>query len=611
MRKLCIILILLFTCCLPACSPETIPEDTGSAAAPPEANIEYLYETALDIDKDTLPFSDEELYEQLFDAENKIEIHMDITDTELAKLQADYEKNRKSPIYRKANMLITIIHEDTPTTYLIRDVGVRMKGNTSRTDFYNDTEGIYNAIHLKIDFQETFDDEELYGAETHVWEKDDARDARKDRLFASMEKLEMRWNKCYDSTYLRESYAYELYRAYDVLAPLMNLCSFDFGGIHMGVYTINEPVDKLFLEKRLPEEATGGDLYKLGWTSEGATFTNGNSIGVENELKNEFYVYDLKTNKKSSKHAHLRTLIGFLNSKYLSKDVFAELVDVDNFLNYAAVSYFLGNPDDLRNNYNNCYLYFRKDNNKAIIIPYDYDRCLGITYEWNPTGDGFTTDNPFTEGRDGAEHQPATQENPLFLYSVSRGGFYVQEFADVLQEVAKSPLLLPETFEEHFLQAKSLYGANAKPDKELKNGNGRDWNFSLDATSGPNLSFEEYITAKLQSYNKHMGKLEEYVNYVRPKPVTHYVRGDFNDWSNHEDYAMKELVSVVFYSLNLPNGGKFKVYDNIDGVWYGIESLSTDTQVSYQTDNHGNLVLAPGKYLITFNTQTKLITISE
>ena len=32
---------------------------------------------------------------------------------------------------------------------------------------------------------------------------------------------------------------------------------------------------------------------------------------------------------------------------------YASVVDIDNFLAYAAVSYIVGNPDDLRNNYNN------------------------------------------------------------------------------------------------------------------------------------------------------------------------------------------------------------------------------------------------------------------
>ena len=53
---------------------------------------------------------------------------------------------------------------------VIGEVGVRMKGNTSRTDFYSDDEGMYNLVHFKLSFGETFDEEEYYGADANRWE---------------------------------------------------------------------------------------------------------------------------------------------------------------------------------------------------------------------------------------------------------------------------------------------------------------------------------------------------------------------------------------------------------------------------------------------------------
>ena len=67
------------------------------------------------------------------------------------------------------------------------------------------------------------------------------------------------------------------------------------------------------------------------------------------------------------------------------------------FLLCLTVSYLLGNPDDMRNNYNNYYLYFVPSTGKCVVIPYDFDRCFGLTYEWNPTGNGVTQDDPFTD----------------------------------------------------------------------------------------------------------------------------------------------------------------------------------------------------------------------
>ena len=559
----------------------------------------------IEIGKDPLPYDEIYIYHQLFDKENRIDVDIQMSDAELNKMQKDFEKNSKSPIYRVADVYIKITSGNRSITYLIRDVGVRMKGNTSRTSFYNENDGIYKAIHLKLDFQETFDDAEYYGSEARQWPDKATRDARKDRTFATLEKLEMRWNKCYDSTYLKETYAYELYRSQGVLAPLTNLCSFDWSGVHMGVYTINEPVDKVFLEKRLPAEDLGGDLYKLGWTHAGATFTNLDSIGIENEWNYEFYIYDLKTNKKTSQHESLKNLITKLNSGNVTKESFAELVDVNNFLHYSAVSYFLGNPDDLRNNYNNCYLYFLASSGKAIIIPYDYDRCLGVTYEYDPSGHGMTKESPF-----GGLHEN-DQKNPLFLYSTDKGGYYVKEYVQVLKDVAADPLLKPATFEAMFNQFKATYGGDVTPSKELHNVSWRNLAFSLDASDGGNRSFASYINQKMQSFNSYMAKAGEYEDYERPEQIIYYIRGEMNGWQDQPQYGMKIADGKATITLTVGNNQRFKVYNAVQQLWYGtIDIDAENTTVEYTTaGNHDNILLNPGKYLIEFDLETLKITI--
>lgn len=567
----------------------------------------------IDVGFDRLPVSEMQLYGQLFDPENKITLNLDMAASELEKMQKDYEdyrnKNSKSPIYRMANLTVTVTTKSGSTVYRIHEVGVRMKGNTSRTDFYNSHDGIYKYIHLKLSFQETFDDALYYGSGAKVWANEEQRNARKDRTFAALEQLEMRWNKCYDQTYLKESYAYALYRDEGVLAPMTNLCSFDWSGIHMGIYCLVEPVDKEFLRKRLPENETDGDLYKCAWP---ASFTNMDSIGVEDEDKSQFYTYDLKTNKKTSEHAALKNLINTLNSGTLTKEQLAKLVDIDNFLSYAAVSYFLGNPDDLRNNYNNFYLYFLPSSGKAIFIPYDYDRCLGVTYEWNPTGNGVTQDNPFSEELAAKDNNNgASQKNPLFLYSVVRGGFYVKEYAEVLKRVAGNKLLQSATFDQWFNRANALYARDVAPSKNLYNADGRQFAFSLADGIGGNLSFNTYITRKMATYNRCMTNLDQYLDYVRPEPIIYYIRGEFNGWSDQPQYAMKIKDGVASITLNFTKNAKFKVYNQMQNAWYGTNDISPDSTAEYTTTgNHDNIYLKPGKYLIEFDTQTKLITIT-
>ena len=567
---------------------------------------------------------EEQLYVRLFDLQSKVEIHIQMSDEELAKMQADYRHyasfGSKSPIYRKADVTITIHSEQGTERYEIEEVGVRMKGNTSRTDFYSAEEGIYNAIHLKLDFQETFDDEDYYGADVKVWADEESRQARKDRTFATLEKLDLRWNRCDDGSYLKEYYAYAAYRAFDVLSPHVNLTSLDWSGVHMGVYTINEPVDKIFLEKYLPEEAASGDLYKLGWgMGGGASFTDTHSIGVEDEDKALFYAFDLKTNKKKSDHSDLIGLITQLNDGDVSKAEFESLVDVDYFLRFAAVSYMLGNPDDLRNNYNNCYAYFRSDNGKLLLIPYDYDRCLGVTAHWNPTHTGVTDDNPFSDHLLGVDRYDAgaarTQRNPLFIYSVDMGGHYVREYAEVLQTVAASDWFGLERFGALYEVAEKHYKDLATPDSCLYNARGLKMAFDLERTSdfasNDNLSYRAYIQAKQQTLAHYLERVEEFAQMQPQVQPQYYIRADFTNWQQNEAYAMRADAGCYSIRIEAKKQVRLKVYNSVTGAWYGTECVAEDCAVPYETDEHTNIVLPKGTYIVTFDPMTNTVKLEK
>ena len=585
---------------------------TGCTAVPGDAPLSTA-PTAPDGDP-----SEEQLFALLFDIENKITLRLDMTDAELAKMQADYDKydrnGGKSPIYRRGDLHVTVT---TPTgsayACTVDDVGVRMKGNTSRTDFYSQDEGIYNVIHLKLSFQETFDDPDEYGSDALTWTESE-RDERKDRTFAKLEKLDLRWNRCDDGTYLKEYFAFHSYRQNGVPAPHTNLASFDWAGIHMGVFTINEPIDKVFLAKNLPEEALGGDLYKVGWAgSRNGSFTNTDSIGIENEASAEFYAYDLKTNKKSSDHQSLIQLIQKLNSGEMTQERFAELVDTDSFLPYCAVSYLLGNPDDMRNNYNNFYIYFRGDNGKAMIIPYDYDRCLGITTHWNPTGNGVTADNPFTTKQLATNED---QENPLILYSVAAGGFYVREYALLLEQIARSSDFSLETFNELYEIAEANYARDAKPGKAFRNTDGLFMEFDLDRTSdfssNGNISMKEYLDAKLGTLDWYLDQVDTYASKEPFKPESAwYIRSSLTDWQCDEAYRMTEDGGKPTFMLTLRNQTPFKVYNQQQDDWFGSECVGDENTVPFETDSHTNIILPAGTYHISMDPVTGTITLER
>ena len=614
LRITAVVLLFSLVFSLFGCQNVNTPKPDTDSIPAPKPN-----DGMIDIGQEELPYSEEQLYRLLFDPENKIEIDLDMDEAELAKLQSDHEHyseiGSKSPIYRKGDVCIRITTGEDTIAYRIPEVGIRMKGNTSRTSFYDGDRGIYRYIHLRLDFQETFDDPDHYGQEAKVWENEDLRLQRKERTFATLEKLELRWNKNYDATYLREAYAYEVYRSEGLLAPQCTLGALTWNSTGMGVYTIEEPIDKVFLSKNLPEKDLDGDLYKCGWTYTGATFTSQKPIGIENEDNGEFYVYDLKTNKKTSQHEALKGLLTGLNNGAVTKESFARLVDVDYFLRYCAVSYFLGNPDDLRNNYNNCYLYFLKSTGKAIIIPYDYDRCLGITVDYNPSGHAMTRENPFSERCEGMQNGPQEQESPLFIYSVDKGGFYVREFAQVLEQVAQNKLFQPESFEARFKTAASLYGNDVTPERKLENADGRDFRFDLNktdsASGGSNMSFKDYIQAKMSTFRSYMNNLDQYADYVRPVPATFFIRGDFNDWSNRDEYGMEAVDGKMVYTLTFNREFAFKVYDNVNQEWYGTDFFPEETDLDFRTNDHDNVILRPGTYQVVFDPETLILTVTR
>ena len=459
---------------------DTKSETSGTVSFGAEASAAVYY-----VGADKLPYTEESIYEQLFDLENKIEVKLDISAEELQKLQEDYEKyssfGSKSPIYREASLSVTITTEKESNTYVLDSVGVRMKGNTSRTDFYSKEEGQYNLIHFRVDFG--------------------------DQTFATLKNLELRWNKNDDSTYIREYYAYEMYRDMGVIAPHINLASMEVSGVHQGVFTICEPVDKVFIEKYVAVNDQGGDLYKCNWAGGiGANLTSACSVGIEDEEEAEFYNYDLKTNKKDSGHTQMKNLLAVLNKKNVTREEIAEVVDMEQFLTFEAVTYFTGNPDDIRNDYNNYYIYFLKSSGKAIFIPYDVDRVFGLTKDWNPLGNAMTDVDPFSKK---AESIGKRQENPLYIHTVNRGGFYVEEFKDVLERVAESKWLTKEHFTSVYETAYARYYDETTPAFVYRNTEGYRFAMDIQASEGlrsdkGNASFAEYLEAKLKAYRSYM-----------------------------------------------------------------------------------------------------------
>lgn len=296
----------------------------------------------------------------------------------------------------------------TVISYCYPVVGIRMKGNTSRTDFIEENGAFTNLMNLKISFA-----------------TDDPLDGRiPNEQFLGMTRMDLKWNRNFDHTYVRQIFAHKLYGAYLPYAQeatlggvrfLQSGVSSEFQDNYLGLFTITEPMNRRFFVRRLGDTPEAdGNLYKVLYTATGAAdmtkfnavnsdgtnhFRTGNKIGVEDNAANYHPSYDLKTNTSIPNFTDIVNLIGELNA---NQDVnnasyrqrVEAVIDIPSFLKMEAIAYFIGNPDDYRNNANNLYLYFLPSTGKAYPIPYDLDRGFGSHGDWDPTLDSFSQYGP-------------------------------------------------------------------------------------------------------------------------------------------------------------------------------------------------------------------------
>ena len=469
--------------------------------------------------------AEQDLYYTVWADTTKITINIDITPYELKKIQEAYEDYKKgnslkADTYRKCNLTITV----NGTDYYYEDVGIRMRGNTSRRDFCNDDGTIFALVHFRFDLTETFDGEEYQqGAWANdiytEWQDQALRKARKNRTFATMEKFYYKWNKNYDNTYIREIYANKMFQANGVLAPhitLASICLKQNGKMEsLGVGGLYETIDKRFIKRNFAPSEQGGDLYKCTYRADLSEITN---YGVETPTQR--YAYSLKTNNDRSApdyhhNQHLKDLINYLKANKSSSSFTTNLekvVDMDYFIRFETVNYLLGNPDCIRNNANNYYLYFTPQG-KAYFIPYDYDRCLGINYDWNPSGDGMIAATPFNEyGPNGRV------TNPLYYKTILSNG--LTEYKNAFKNNIKAYLDTEWFVYDHFLATynnyASSYSALAMPSQTIieqisDSNNCNLFYFGLSgaeknnySSTRENISTADYMRLKRQTAEKYI-----------------------------------------------------------------------------------------------------------
>lgn len=374
----------------------------------------------------------------IFGTDSVAEITLTISRKEWDKLCTNYDKNPKNEDCVHAGFEM----KKGNNTWQISDIGMRLRGNTSRRRPQVGDE--YYQAHFKLKFEE--------------W-CDDSGEERK--LAGCMKGLNLKRFKD-DPAYVREVFGYNYFRKNGIwTAPRAGYAHLFINieeengtakKLDYGVYAMIEEINKQFLKERseiTPEIGTKfsdnkGDLWKCCWQSSNgssmATDYDGyRSFGVEeiflDESKSLRYDYDLKTNKDELVRAR-SSFIDFieelnkLGSEDEIKKFYESKMDVDLFLKTYACNVLLGMDDDYWRNHNNYYFYFDK-NGKAYFIPYDYDNILGT----NCFSDTATR-NPLDWGED-------VYKAPLIekLFSVPE---FKQKYVDYLLKLTEENVFVTE-----------------------------------------------------------------------------------------------------------------------------------------------------------------------
>ncbi len=442
--------------------------------------------------------------------------------------------NRYQDLYWPVNVDINVNGKN----HSFDEVGMRRKGNTSRNYNFMDGERVSDAISFKLSFNEVWDDDiyQQFGLKKAWTEMDLAYIARDNRTFLAdlankngLDKIDIKMYKTPDESLVNQPFAFSLFQKYGLIAPNSTLANVHVtSGTNfsdMGVVTINETIDKDLLQRYFTSTNAKGDLYKVGWGkgSEWGDWDKGNlryeqylnypqMIGPEDKYNMYYPRYDAKEYKKYADeaktienspevaHANLINLMRVLQenegkSVQEYKAAIETVVDINSFLNFAALSYLTGNQDDIRNNGNNYYIYFNPgENNKAYFIPYDYDWALGLGFPGSEDGGLALADiSPFHSKLQGRNREP--QDNRLFLYTIidNKELFNVQVnnqwknyYYDRLVDIVGQNYYTIDTFNDLF----NRYRANYQNDTNVLQMNSSEIYNNFGGTS----LFADYVT---------------------------------------------------------------------------------------------------------------------
>ncbi|MBQ8335769.1 MAG: CotH kinase family protein [Tidjanibacter sp.] len=332
--------------------------------------------------------------EDLFNFGNMPAFQVRISQAEWNRLLEMYDHNPDTKQYVMCDVAIT----RSNITKIIREAGLRLRGNTSRRRPESIVDGITTHRTDNTDWNHCH-----FGLNFRKFHKDS------DHTINGVRKVNLKWFKD-DPMYVRELYCYDLFRRFGIWTAINDIyCRLsihvegDSVPAYYGVYQMTEAIDDEYLKARSTQfGGSEGNLWKCRWGADLRDLSDESKFGLDVGTDEE-WTYELKTENASFSRskAQLQDFIYKVNHYKGQQfhDWIAEVTDVELLLRTYAVNVMVGMWDDYWNNCNNYYLYFNRtdEHYKFFLIPYDYDNTLGTSNNCGVISDSGTH-NPLQWG---------------------------------------------------------------------------------------------------------------------------------------------------------------------------------------------------------------------
>lgn len=248
----------------------------------------------------------------------------------------------------------TFIFTSSQLVDTIENVGIRLRGNTSRTAGKKSVKISFNSFEAG-------------------------------RKFQGVEKLNLN-GEHNDPSIVRSKLAWDLCNWNDIPAARANHVRFYVNNIYAGLYVNVEHVDEEFVQKRMTDGS--GNLFKCLYPAD--LHYKGSDPDLYKEVIFDRRAYQLKTNTEQDDYSKLAEFIDVLNNASDEDFICAleNIFDVDNYLKVIVIDILTSNWDGPIVNKNNFYLYYDPCDERFTYIPYDLDNTFGIDWfsvDWADT----------------------------------------------------------------------------------------------------------------------------------------------------------------------------------------------------------------------------------